>query len=144
MININKSKKMVGYIIRWKNLTKLLFDFLSYLWRNIYLIIYIYLLIIPFFYISNDIPLLVYPPQTPHLTSALSRLCLYEVPPPPTHPLSPAPWLQHPPTLAHMKPPQDQGSPLPLLSGKTIPVRVIFFLFVFVFRIFIIWKSTMF
>jgi hypothetical protein len=64
--------------------------------------------------ISNDIPLLGYPSTT--LPSP--PFCLYEGASPPTHPFLPhcsnipLPWA--------VKPPQDQGSALPLMSDKAI------------------------
>jgi hypothetical protein len=70
------------------------------------------LLIIPFIYISNDIPLLSYPSTNtpiPHLPPP--PLCLYEC--------APAPLSILPPTLGHPTSPV-QGSLLPMLSGKAI------------------------
>ena len=64
-------------------------------------------------------PFLVIPPQTPHPTLPLFfPLCLYEGAPPPTHPL--LPHCSSIPLHWGIKPPQDQGPPLPLMSDKTI------------------------
>ena len=55
-----------------------------------------FLLIIPFIYISNDIPLPSYVSTNPPSHNS-PPLCLYEGPLP--HPHSPTPPLQHPPML---------------------------------------------
>jgi hypothetical protein len=87
--------------------------------ESYYLFIYLFVLIIPFVYISNDILLPSYPSTNPHPISALSpSLCLYESAPPPTHTLPPHCFSI--PLLWGIKPPQDQGFPLPLLLGKAI------------------------
>jgi hypothetical protein len=85
------------------------------------LFLFIFLLIIPFIYISNDIPLPGYlthtfPPS--HNFPLLPPFCLYEGAPLPTHPLLP----HHSSIPLHwgIKPPWDQGLPLTLMSGETI------------------------
>jgi hypothetical protein len=84
---------------------------------------FLFLLIIFFIYISDDIFFLVTRLQLPYPISPLPHpLCFYEGAPPPTHPLLPhcssipLPW--------GIKPPQDQGSPLPLMSEKAIPCHI--------------------
>ena len=68
---------------------------------------------------SHDIPVPVYPSSTPlsHIFPPLS-FSLYESAPPPTHSLP----HHHSsiPLLWGMKPPQNKGPPLRLLSGKAI------------------------
>lgn len=80
------------------------------------------LLIIPLVYISNDIPLPSYPSTTPpphHPTSTpFPYPFLYEGAPSPTYPLPP--YYYSIPLCWGIKPPQDQGPPLPLLSDKAI------------------------
>ena len=80
------------------------------------------LLIIPFVYISNDIPLSIYPSATTPSTSSLSPPFSLDESAPPTHPHSPAPPLQHPPTLGYKtslgpmaSPPNDVGQGHPVL-----------------------------
>jgi hypothetical protein len=75
------------------------------------------LLIIPFIYISNDSPLPSYPSTIPpsHNLPLLPPLCLYEGDHPPT-----LPYPSSIPLHWGIKPPQDQGSPLPLMSDKAI------------------------
>ena len=74
-----------------------------------------FLLIIPFIYISSDIPL----PSYPSISSTSHNLLLFPsfasmmvLPHPPTLSTSP---LQHPPMLWHQYP-QDQGPPIPLMK----------------------------
>ena len=73
--------------------------------------------IILFVYISNVIPLLGYPSTHPS-HPILPPLCLYEGAPPPTHPL--LPHCSSIPLHWGIKPPQDQGAPLPLMPDKVI------------------------
>ena len=76
-------------------------------------------LIMLFIYISNNVPFLVTLSQTPHPILALpTPLCLYECAPPPIHPL--LPHLSSIPLYWSIKPPQNQGPSLPLMSDKTI------------------------
>ena len=76
------------------------------------------LLMIPFIYISNNIPLAGYPSTSSQYHSLpllpLPPLCLYEVASLPIHPL-----LSHPSSWG-IKPPQDQGPLLPFMSDKAI------------------------
>jgi len=89
------------------------------------------LLIIPFIFISNNIPLPSYPPPVPiqwyhtyqlplhHHPSHISPpppFCLYESAPSHSH----SPHHSSIPLLCGIKPTLDQGPPLPLLSGKAI------------------------
>jgi hypothetical protein len=76
----------------------------------------IFLLVILFIYISNDIPLLIFPSTNP--LSLFPTPCLNEGAPPPTYPLQPqCPRI---PLYWIIKPPQDQGPLLPLIPNKTI------------------------
>jgi hypothetical protein len=79
---------------------------------------FIIIIIIPFVYISNDIPLPSYPSTKTPFHILPPPLCLYEGILPPTHPLLP----QHSsiPLCWSIKPSRDQGPSLPLLSGKAI------------------------
>ena len=79
-----------------------------------------FLLIIQFVYTSNDIPILCYPSSNApsHIYSLSPPLCLYESTPPLT-----LTFLHHyssVPLCWGIKPPQDQGPPLPLLSATAI------------------------
>jgi hypothetical protein len=101
----------------------------------LFLFFLFFLLIIPFVYISNDNPLPGHPlhqlpipwyptsqlplHQPPHPTCILPyHLCLYECAPVPTHPVQA--YHSSIPLCWGIKPTQDQGPSLPLLSGKAI------------------------
>jgi hypothetical protein len=81
------------------------------------LLFFSFLLVILFIYISNVIPLPSLPSTSPH--PLLPPTCLHEgAPHPSTHPL----LLQWPSISLFwvIKPPQDQGAPLPALPHKAI------------------------
>ena len=69
-----------------------------------------FFLIIPFIYLSNDLPLPGYPSTNshPHLPSTHS-ICIYEGVPPPTH-FFPDPLLLRPPTLGHQTSTEPRAS----------------------------------
>jgi hypothetical protein len=80
----------------------------------------IFVLIIPFVYIWNDIPLPCYPSTTPlQPTLCLLPFASMRVLPNPLHHLF-QPYLSSFPLLWGIKPPQDQGPPLPLTADKAI------------------------
>ena len=69
-------------------------------------------------------PFPVTPPQIPHPIPPLSPpLCLYEGAPPPTHPL--LPHHSSIPLCWGIKPPQDQGPSLLIMSDKANLCRIL-------------------